>query len=321
MKKILITGGAGYIGSATAQFFLKKNFFVYIIDNFLTGKNFLNHKNCKYIKSDYYDKKTFKIIKDNNISTIIHLAGFIDSNESVFKPKKYLRNNYYNFKKFINRCEKLNVKKIIFSSSAAVYGNKKNFKLTSESSILKPISPYGKSKLLAEKFLIKKNIKAVILRYFNVAGPTFEYKFNQNHKSYKHILKKLLEIETSKKKLHTFTINGSNYKTDDGTCVRDFIHVQDIAKINYIFSVNNFKKHLILNCGSSIPTSVKFLTTEFVKKSKKKIKINVGPNREGDPAFLLSDNSKLKSYISIRLKGIKRILIDTFKYVYIKDTN
>ena len=316
MKNILITGGAGYIGAATAQYFIKKKYFVYIVDNNSTGNNFIKNKKCIYYKTDYFSKKTFEIIRENNISTIIHLAGYIDSNESVFKPKKYLNNNYIKFKKFLFKCQKLNVKKIIFSSSAAVYGNSANERFIDENSKLSPISPYGKSKLLAEKFLCKIKMQVVILRYFNVAGPTFNFEYNQNFKSYKHLLKKLLEIEKSKKKTHNFYINGNKYNTKDGTCVRDFIHVQDIAKINYQSIFFKFKNNLILNCGSSNPTSVSYVVSKFLKHSKKKIIVKIGPNRAGDSPFLSSNNKRLISFYKIKLKNINKIIKDTFRYVY-----
>ncbi len=316
MKKILITGGAGYIGSCTVQYFLKKKYYVIVVDNFQTGKNLIKNKNCKYFKINFYSKKTFKLIKDYKISTIIHLAGSIDSNESVFKPKKYFLNNYKNLKKFLNGCENLNVKKIIFSSSAAVYGKRSNKKFIKENSKLFPVSPYGRSKLLAEKALCKSKIKAIILRYFNVAGPSFDLKFNQKHKSYKHLLKKLLELEMSKKTKHNFLINGNNYKTKDGTCVRDFIHVQDIAKINYNSMFFKFKKNLIINCGTADPISVKYVVSQFIKNSKKKIIVKIGPKRAGDPPFLLSDNKVLKKNYKISLKNINIIIKDTLKYVY-----
>jgi UDP-glucose 4-epimerase len=315
MKKILITGGAGYIGAATVQYFIKKNFIVYVVDNNITGKNFIKNKNCFYYKTDYFSQKTFEIIEKNNISNIIHLAGYIDSNESVYKPKKYLNNNFIKLKKFIKVCEKLNVQKIVFSSSAAVYGNTLSGKIINENSRLSPISPYGKSKLLAEKFLCKSNLKVVVLRYFNVAGPTFNLEYNQNFKSYKHLLKKLLEVELSTKKKHNFYINGIDYATKDGTCVRDFIHVQDVAMINYHSIFFKFKNNLILNCGSSNPTSVKSVVTKFLRYSKKKIDVKIGPNRKGDPAFLLSNNLKLLSKYKFKLKNINIIIKDTFKYI------
>jgi len=316
MKNVLITGGAGYIGAATVQYFIKKKYFVYIVDNRVTGNNIIKNKNCAYFKSDYFSKQTFEIIKKKKISTIIHLAGYIDSNESVFRPKKYFKNNYIKFRKFLTNCQNLKVKRIIFSSSAAVYGNRTDQKLIDENSKLSPISPYGKSKLLAEKFLRKSKIESIILRYFNVAGPTFNFEYNQNFKSYKHLLKKLLELEKSKKKNHIFYINGNNYNTKDGTCIRDFIHVQDIAKINFNSTLFKVKRNLILNCGSSNPTSVKDVVSRFVKSSKKKIIVKIGPDRAGDPPFLLSNNKKLLSYYKIKLKNVNRIIKDTLKYVY-----
>ena len=122
MKKILITGGAGYIGVATAQYFLKKKFKVYVVDNLSTGKNLLNGKNYFFIKSDFSNKKITKLLIDKNIKVVIHLAASIDNNESILRPKKYFLNNYLKVKKFIKNCENAKIKYFIFSSSAAVYG-------------------------------------------------------------------------------------------------------------------------------------------------------------------------------------------------------
>ena len=316
MKKILITGGAGYIGVATAQYFLKKKFKVYVVDNLSTGKNLLNNKNYFFIKSDFSNNKIGKLLIDKNIKGVIHLAASIDNNESVLRPKKYYLNNYLRVKKLIKHCEKAKIRYFIFSSSAAVYGKINSFKPINEKFRSKPITPYGKTKLMAEKLLKKTKFKSIILRYFNVAGPTFGNLYRQNFGGYKHLLKKLNDLKFSRKSY--FKINGNNYNTYDGTCVRDFIHVQDIAKINYkalklsnkILRKNKFK---IFNCGTSVENSVLEIVKKFSNFSKIKFDIKFVKRRKGDTAFLLSDNKLLKNSFAIKLLGIDRIVKDLVK--------
>ena len=316
MKKILITGGAGYIGVATAQYYLKKNFKVYVIDNLSTGKNLLKNKNYEFIKSDFSHKKIIKILINEKIKNVIHLAASIDNNESVLKPKKYYSNNYWKVKKFINNCEKAKIKYFLFSSSAAVYGKINNYKPISENYRCKPITPYGKSKLLTEKLFIKAKFKTIILRYFNVAGPTFENLFRQNFNGYKHLLKKLSDLRFSKK-VNYFKINGKDYDTYDGTCVRDFIHVQDIAKINYK-AINKadkiLKKNLkYLTAEHQLKKTVLEIVNKFITFGKIKLKIKFVERRKGDPVFLLSKNKLLKDYFKIKLLGIDKIIKDLVK--------
>ncbi len=317
MKKILITGGAGYIGVATAQYFLKKRFKVYVVDNLSTGKNLLNGKNYFFIKSDFSNKKITKLLIDKNIKVVIHLAASIDNNESILRPKKYFLNNYLKVKKFIKNCENAKIKYFIFSSSAAVYGKIDIYKPINEKFRSKPITPYGKSKLMTEKLLKNTKFKSIILRYFNVAGPTFGNLYRQNFNGYKHLLKKLDDMKFSKK-INFFKINGNNYDTYDGTCVRDFIHVQDIAKINYkAFCLSNKllkkNKFRIFNCGTSVEKSVLEIVKKFSYFSKIKFKIKFAKRRKGDTAFLLSDNKLLKNSFGLKLLGIDKIIKDLVK--------
>lgn len=317
MKKILITGGAGYIGVATAQYFLKKNFKVYIVDNLSTGNNLLKHKNYSFLKSDFSNKKITNLLINEKIKNVIHLAASIDNNESVLKPQKYYSNNYLKVKKLINNCEKANIEHFLFSSSAAVYGKVDSYKPINEKYRCKPITPYGKSKLLTEKLFIKAKFKTIILRYFNVAGPTFENLYRQNFNGYKHLLKKLSDLRFAKK-INLFKINGKDYDTYDGTCVRDFIHVQDIAKINYkAINISNKilkkNKYKIFNCGTSIEKSVLEIVKKFITFGKIKLKIKFVERRKGDPVFLLSQNKLLKDSFRIKLLGVDRIIKDLVK--------
>lgn len=318
MRKVLITGGAGYIGAATAQLFLKKNFLVFVVDDLSTGKNLLKHKNYLFIKSDFSSNHILNLLKKEKIQDVIHLAASIDNNESILNPKKYYNNNFFKLIKFLENCKKAKIKNFIFSSSAAVYGVVKTFKPLAENFKLTPSSPYGISKIKGEKLIRKKKyFNSIILRYFNVAGPTFGNKFRQNFKSYKHLLKKLTEINFSRNK-NIFKINGKNYNTIDGTCVRDFVHVQDIANINYhsLMSIKKILKNnysLTLNCGSGKENSVLQIVKKFKIISKKNFKIIFIKPRIGDPPFLLSDNRLFKKKLGLKFFGINRIIKDLVK--------
>ena len=168
---ILLTGGAGYIGSTTANLFLDNGHKVTVIDDLSTGNKKNIPKKAKFFKFNINNKNLLsKILKNEKFDLIIHFAAFIDVEESVRKPKKYIINNYLNTKKLINVCLAHNLNKIIFSSTAAVYGNSKTGEV-SEKSIKKPFSPYAISKFKSENFIKSKNkLNYIILRYFNVAG-------------------------------------------------------------------------------------------------------------------------------------------------------
>ena len=312
---ILITGGAGYIGSTVANYFLDKNHKVTIIDNLSRGYKFLIPKKAKFIKSDISNiNKVSKLLNNNNFNLLIHLAGLTDVEESMLKPKKYVNNNFYKSKTFFDLCNKNNLKNIIFSSTAAVY--KKSIKgFVSENSKTSPLSAYGKSKLLFENYLKnKKGINYIIFRYFNVAGT--DYKFRTGPVHQKSLFKKLSQVIIDKNNI--FKLYGKKYKTKDGTAIRDFIHVQDLARIHYsaaIFLLKN-KKNLTINCGYGSGVSVLELLKIAQKIYKKKIKIKILPKRKGDLPKVISNSKKIKKFFKWKPKfnSIKRMLTDTVKW-------
>ena len=300
--KILITGGAGYIGSTVSNFFLDLGFDVTIIDNLSTGYKFLIPKKAKFIKTDISNKKILKKhFANNKYDFIVHLAAFTKIEESIKIPSKYIINNYHKSKIFLDLCFKFNFKRIIFSSTAAVYSNSKKG-LVSENSFINPNSPYAKSKLLTEKFL-KKKCKSqkgqyVILRYFNVAGADIK---SRSGSIYQDSLIKNI-INTIFKKDKVFNIYGSNYATNDGTAIRDYIHVMDLASIHFYalkYLLKN-KKNLVLNCGYGQGFSVNQIV-EIVKRNfTKKLFVKYLPRRKGDLPCVISVNKKLKNYFKWR---------------------
>lgn len=295
---ILVTGGAGYIGSHTVLLLLDRGHKVTIIDSLITGSKELIPKKAKFYKCDISDKKKITdIIIKNNFDAVIHFAGLIKVEESVKYPRKYNIFNYTKTKIFIDLCIQNKLSNIIFSSTASVYGNSGS-KGFSESDKLKPINPYAKSKLKVEKFLIKrkkeKKINFIILRYFNVAGADLKLRSGLIDNKSSHLIKVVCEVATNKRKF--LTINGSNFKTRDKTAVRDYIHVLDLADI-HILSISYLlkkKKSQILNCGYGVGFSVLQIVRYFNKIQSKTIKFQYGPRRKGDAEKVVANCSKIK---------------------------
>jgi len=310
MKNILITGGAGYIGSHISYLLIDKGYNVTIIDNLVTGDKKIIPSKAKFFKTDIANKKKIKqIITRNKFDCVIHLAGLVSVEESVLKPKKYLNYNYEKAKIFLNLCFKNNLKKIIFSSTALVYGNSKN-KIINENFALKPSNPYAKSKLKLENFLIRtKDINYIILRYFNVAGAEVKLRTGLISKHSTHLIKKASETSIYNKK--RLIINGNDYNTNDGTAVRDYIHVADLAEIHLKSLIYLEKSRSnIFNCGYGIGYSVLDVINTYNNILKNKISYIFGPRRIGDIGFLVSNPNKLKKCLTWKPKfnNLKLIL-------------
>ena len=299
IKNILITGGAGYIGSHTAEILIKNKKKVYIADNLSTGFKRLINKKAIFYKLNILNENQIKnVIVRNNIDSVIHLAAVLSVGESERKPKKYKRINVEGTKILLKAIKNTKVKNIIFSSTCAVY--KDGFTKVNEKTKLSPSSVYGSSKLQCEKlikvFCKKNKLNYGILRYFNVAGASTTGKIGQINKGDQ--LFKNLSIEVHKKK-PIFKIYGTKYKTKDGTCVRDYIHVSDISDIHYkvLLKINKYNISTILNCGYGKGISVYDAIQEFKKYANKNLKIVQFPNRKGDMVKVIGDNTKLKKLI------------------------
>ncbi len=302
MKKILLTGGAGYIGSHVCNLLIDKNYKVTVIDNLETGNKFLIPKRAKFELCDIGNtKKIEQILKKENFDIIMHFAGLIRVDESVKKPKKYILYNYEKSKKFLEICFKHGLNKVIFSSTAAVYGNLKN-KKAKETDKLSPLNPYALSKMKLENYLIKKSkidkINYVILRYFNVAGAEKKLRTGLVSKHASHLIKIICEVVTNKRKL--LTINGENYNTKDGTPIRDYIHISDLSDAHLISAeyLLNKGNSQIFNCGYSKGYSVKQVIFEMEKILKRKLPSKIGKRRKGDSERVVANISKFKKYFS-----------------------
>ena len=293
---ILLTGGAGYIGSHTALSLIDKGHSVTVIDNLITGNKTLIPTKAKHYNFDIADENSIqKILKENKFDIAMHFAGLTRVDESVKYPEKYKLHNFEKSKIFFSLCIKNNLKKIIFSSSAGVYGNNNSSNLTEESE-LKPINPYADSKYQIENFLISKKgkIDYTILRYFNVAGADKSNRSGLIAKSSTNLIKVLCEVAANKRE--KITINGNDYKTKDGTAIRDCIHVTDIADM-HVLAANNLLKNPssnIFNCGYGSGYSVKEVIREMENIVKNKLKVEIGPRRPKDIAVSVANSDKFK---------------------------
>jgi UDP-glucose 4-epimerase len=311
---ILVTGAAGYIGSHVAKQLLSRGEDIVVIDNLSTGRietieTLKKIKDFEFIKMDLKEfEKVNEVIKTRNIDTIIHFAASIVVPESVENPLKYYMNNTVNTTNLIKCANDNGVKKFIFSSTAAVYGEAEGMPETGieETFETKPINPYGMSKLMSERVLqdtakANKNFKYVIFRYFNVAGADIHYengeldpRIGQSFPNATHLIKVASECACGKRdKMYIF---GDDFNTPDGTGVRDFIHVDDLADahIKAVDYLDNNESN-IFNAGYGRGYSVKEVIKTMEKVTNKTINAEVGPRRAGDPAMLISNNSKIKS--------------------------
>lgn len=299
---VLVTGGFGYLGTYLVNLLLKNNYKVVVVDNLSNGKKF-KKKNLIHIKKNFSSKMVTNYVKKKNIKIIIHLAAFIDAEESVNNPIKYFKNNVLEFQKFLENLKNSNITKFIFASSAAVYGNGSKKKI-SENFLSQPISPYGLSKLQGEKilnFFSKKYFFSNYnLRFFNIAGADSKIGCGPFNNSYKHVFNILLKNEI-------FYINGNNYNTKDGTCIRDYVNVSDVSHIilKIIKRKVNKLENYNLNCGSGIGTSVLSIANLFKKKVKKDLIIKIGRKRIGDPTSIVSNNTKIKKLLSFKFNKSK----------------
>ena len=242
-----------------------------------------------------------KIFIKKKFDIVFHFAALINNEESLKFPKKYYVNNYQKAKVFFDCCIENNINKFIFSSTAGVYGNRN--KKVNENDKLQPMSPYPKSKLKLEKYLIKKKdkVRCVILRFFNVAGSDKKLRCGFNiRKGYNLIL----NLCAASLKNKTFIINGDDYKTTDGTTIRDYIHVEDLAQIHLLIANLILKKRVfkIFNCGYGYGFSVKEILQKFILISKSKINFKIGKRRDSDIVISIANSQKLVKEIKWKPK-------------------
>lgn len=303
---ILVCGGAGYIGSHTVYKLIEAGEKVIIVDNLQTGHRKAIHPAAKFYAGDIrnpavlekvFGENQIKTFGENEIDAVIHFAANSLVGESVQNPLKYFNNNVYGMQVLLEAMEKFGVDKIVFSSTAATYGEPEKIPIL-ETDKTAPTNPYGESKLIMEK-MIKwiPNLRYVSLRYFNAAGALESGKIGEDHNPETHLIPLILQVPLGKR--DHITIFGEDYPTPDGTCIRDYIHVLDLADahilaLNYLRAGGNSD---IFNLGNGKGFSVKEIISAAEKVVGKKIKTEIGERRAGDPAQLIASSDKAKKIL------------------------
>tara|TARA_Y100000816_G_scaffold127403_1_gene89690 strand:- start:1697 stop:2698 length:1002 start_codon:yes stop_codon:yes gene_type:complete len=318
MSSILVTGGAGYIGSHIIEELVKTKSKIVILDNLSTGYKELINKKAVFIKGDVKNYfKLLKIVKKYKIESVIHLAACLNISEAEKKKSKYFKNNVIGTLNVVKCCKNTNIKNIVFSSSCSIYGN--TIGAVSEKKRANPKGYYAYTKYEGEK-IIKKYAKKfkynfAILRYFNIAGASKSNKIGEINSSHGHLFKNIAVQSLNKKPV--INIYGKDYKTKDGTCVRDYMHVSDLslAHIKALKFINNKSKSITLNCGYGKGYSVLEIVRIF-KKMNKKLKINVTERRLGDASSVFASTKKFNKTLKLKMKynNIKKILVSSIKW-------
>jgi UDP-glucose 4-epimerase len=306
--KILITGGAGYIGSHVAKALLEANRHdVVILDNLCKGSMRAIEALRKIGEFEFVQEslentpEIEKLFKREKFDAIIHFAAFIEVFESTQNPLKYYLNNTANAMNLIALANKYGVKDFIFSSTAATYGEP-DIPQVSEETPQNPINPYGRSKLMVEWVLkdaaaANPNFKYGILRYFNVAGAASDGTIGQNYPNATHLIK--VATQTIVGKRDKMSIFGDDYDTKDGTCIRDYIHVEDLASAHLaVLDYLQSNDSAVFNVGYGTGFSVKEVVNEAKKVSGVDFKVEIAPRRAGDPACLISNADKIRTKTS-----------------------
>ena len=305
-KDILVTGGAGYIGSHTLVELYNSGYRPIVVDN-LSNSSITNIRGAEQIiktKIDFYivdctdfDQMDRLFMEQKNIDAVIHFAAFKSVEESLIKPNKYFSNNIGSLENLLELMNKHRVHNLIFSSSCTVYGTPKLLPVNELEPFGKAESPYAETKQLCEKLIEESNINSISLRYFNPVGSHSSSLIGDcSADKPNNLVPIICEVASGKRK--SMQIFGNNYKTHDGTCVRDYIHVVDLAKahamaLNHI--LNNTKIKTAYNLGVGKGVSVLEVIDSFEKVNNLKIPYELGPRRSGDVEKIYSDNTKINN--------------------------
>ncbi|KKU09146.1 MAG: UDP-glucose 4-epimerase [Candidatus Woesebacteria bacterium GW2011_GWB1_45_5] len=301
MQKILVTGGAGYIGSFMVRELKSKGFDPVILDNLSQG----HEKAVEGFRLERIDLVTDKekldsLLKSEKFDGVVHMASFIQMGESYANPGKYYRNNVIGFLNLLESVKENNVSNVILSSSAGVYGNPVKVPIE-ESDLKNPLNPYGETKYIMERMLedydAAYGIKFAAIRYFNAAGAALDGSIGENHSEESHLIPNIIKSVLEGKE---FTLFGDDYLTPDGTCIRDYIHVLDLVETHSLALQKLFDgaESAFFNAGLGQGYSNKEVIGAVEKVTGQKVKVKVEPKRAGDADALYASNEKIKKELN-----------------------
>ena len=302
-KTILVTGGAGYIGSHTVKALLNAGYQVHVLDNLSTGHRSAVDNRANFKQLDVYDASALKAyLEENKIDAVLHCAGEIVVSESIENPSKYFTANVAGMNQVLKVLSEVGIQKIMFSSTASLYGNNCIDKPATEDTLLDPVNPYAETKLMGERMIYwmanRYDWKYVIFRYFNVAGAEMDASNGLRVKNPTHIIPNI--NKTALGQNDSLKIFGDDYDTRDGSCIRDYIHVLDLAQahvkgMNYLFQEDSSSQ--IFNLGTEKGYTVKEIFKTAEELLNQKIPHEIVARRAGDPASVLADATKAKQYL------------------------
>lgn len=318
MPTILVTGGAGYIGSHTRYFLERQGYSVLVVDNLGRGYREAVPPAILHTLDLRETDKLTALLKEHRVDAVIHFAAYIAVGESTKNPLLYFDNNVGGSLSLIEAMMRAGVKRLVFSSTAAAYGTPARVPIM-EDEPYAPINPYGESKVIVERMLEwldrYQEFRSIRLRYFNACGAEPEAGLGERHEPETHLIPLILRaVQTGS----PVTLFGDDYPTEDGTCIRDYIHVSDLAEA-HIFALEHLLKDggsNVFNVGTGSGHSVKEVVSSVERVTGKKVPFTIGPRREGDPASLVANSSKLQTTLGWKPNraDLDRIVSDAWKF-------
>jgi len=318
MAKVLIVGGAGYIGSHTVKHFLQHGYECVVVDNLVCGHREAVPQEAIFELADLQNVESLrKVFAKHQFDAVVHFAAYSLVGESVGKPQKYYYNNVVGTLNLLDVMMENRVNKIVFSGTCATYGNPQYVPLDEKHQQC-PINPYGQTKLVIENifkdYANAYGLKYIALRYFNAAGASFEGEIGESHNPESHLIP--LVLKAIKGERENIKVFGSDYDTPDGTCLRDYIHVDDLAAAHRLAVEKVGEYSGFVNLGTGIPTSVLDIIKAAEKVSGKKCPVVYAERRAGDPSVLYADNKKAKDVLGWepKYKNIEQIVSSAWNW-------
>jgi UDP-glucose 4-epimerase len=319
---VLVTGGAGYIGSVVVEECLNAGHETTVVDNLVKGHREMVAPEAHFVEGDLNDRELLKrVFSERRIEAVIHMAAYSLVGESVSEPAKYYANNVVAGLSLLDAMRESNVKKIVFSSTAAVYGEPEKQPIA-ETDALQPTNPYGETKLAFEHALktydAAYGLKYATLRYFNAAGAT--ERCGELHDPETHLIP--LVLKAARGEMPAIQIFGDDYPTRDGTCVRDYIHVVDLARA-HILALKTLDSHSAiynLGCGGDGYT-VREVIDAAESVTGKSVPVNIGPRRAGDPAVLVASSERARQELGWKpeFQDVKKIIESAWQWLEKRD--